>query len=309
MTKKLPSESDLRKFFKEEFDRSGFSFENKVEKVLRKNDFHVKREVPFLDKDELIGRRIDFVAEDGVLVDRMRIHKTSIKMGELRLIVECKSLHNYAWIFFKGKHFGDKPAEEMYFKKPKISDYKYLPKPFIKKLFFASGYTEIVYPLTNNKKRRNFPEKLFEAVAQVTKATRYQIDYEIKLIRKLRRLGASEKEAKSPWDFIILQPLIIFGGNLYKINEDDGKLESIDFVQIDKEWVSKNYEEIYGEIHIVSFNALQKYIDILRDNYDFAHNPRSKTEKIYKEFKEKVVVDIEKKQKRKKWIVDVFKLK
>lgn len=301
MTKKLPTEEDLRKSFQEELDRSGFSFENKVEKILRKNNFYVKREVPFLDKDDpQKGRRIDFIAEEGVLVDRMGINKTSIDMGALRFVVECKSLPNYAWVFFKGKHFEDKSAEEIYFKQPTMRDYKYLPKSFIKELFFASSYIEIVYPMENNEKRRNSPEKLFTAVTQATKATRYQIDYEKKIFDRLMQRGFSIKQARS-WDFIILQPLIVFGGNMYKI-DDDEKLEPIDFAQIDKEWISKNYEEVFGEIHIVSFRALEKYIDILRDYYDFVRNPKSKTDRIFKKFQERIREELaEEKEKKKKW--------
>lgn len=302
MTEKLPPEEDLRKSFQAELAHSGFTFENKVEKILRKNNFSVKREVPFLDKDDpQEGRRIDFTASGGVIVDRMKMNKVSINMGELRLVVECKSHPNYGWIFFKGKHFENKPAEEIYFKEPAMQDYKYLPKAFIKELFFASSYIEIVHPMGPKEKKHNSPEILFTAVTQVTKATRYQIDHEKKIMDRLLRMGFSRERARSSWDFIILQPLIVFGGNMYKVSDDDGKLEPIDFAQIDKEWVSKNYEEAFGEIHIVSFRALEKYIDILQDHYDFAHNPKSKIDKIYKEHEERLRTDWEKKKKEKKW--------
>lgn len=302
MSKKLPSEQDLRKAFQAELQKSGFLFENKVGKVFKKNKFHLRREVPYLDKEnEKSGRTIDFIAEAGILVDRFGINKTTINMGDLKLIIECKNNPNYAWIFFEGKHNKSKPAEELYFKNPKRAEYKFLPKAFIDKLFFASSYKEILYPLKKGEKKHNSPEKLFEAIAQVTKATRYRIDLELKIIEKLKQKGFSDSEARPNWDFIIFQPLIVFGGNLYKINESDENLKPVDFVQIDKTWLSSKYEEVFGEIHIVSLRALQKYIDILRKNYDFINNPKKYTNKQYEKFRQKIKEEVNSKSKKKKW--------
>ena len=74
MGQKLPPEKDIRKFFEAELQKSGFIFENKVEKILKENKFFVDREVPYLDKEnDQTGRKIDFIAQDGIVVDRTRL--------------------------------------------------------------------------------------------------------------------------------------------------------------------------------------------------------------------------------------------
>jgi hypothetical protein len=48
---------------------------------------------------------------------------------------------------------------------------------------------------------------------------------------------------------------------------EDTKLEPVKFVQLEKRYVSPNYDEKYGMIHIVSYNALSEYLELVRQYY------------------------------------------
>jgi hypothetical protein len=72
--------------------------------------------------------------------------------------------------------------------------------------------------------------------------------------------------------FAVFQPLIVFQGRMYGATVTSGKtnLEPIKFAQIPKRYVSSNYNEMQGMVHIVSYKSLPEYLKLLYDYYWFA---------------------------------------
>lgn len=69
--------------------------------------------------------------------------------------------------------------------------------------------------------------------------------------------------------FAVFQTLIVFEGHLYaaKLGSDDIRLNPISYVKIPKNYVSAKYEENFGYIHVVLFNSLDRYLELLSDYY------------------------------------------
>jgi hypothetical protein len=88
--------------------------------------------------------------------------------------------------------------------------------------------------------------------------------------KMLRVIGTVDKIIA----FAIVQPLIVFEGRIYGavVKGEDTKLEPIIFAQIQKQYVSSNYNEIHGMIHIVSYQSLPEYLNLIRNYYWFASN-------------------------------------
>jgi hypothetical protein len=49
--------------------------------------------------------------------------------------------------------------------------------------------------------------------------------------------------------------------------DENFKLDPINYAQIQKRYVSPNYDEILGMIHIVHYKSLQEYLNLLRNYY------------------------------------------
>lgn len=284
---KEANEEELLRFFQQQLERSGHSLENKVEEDLLNDRFSVLREVPYIDKDEAKGRNIDLVAYAEIpspheFTQQQQYHI----VGRINLIIECKNLPNHGWIFFKTKKpelvFPDKVtiADRMPIE---ITEYdrtrNYSPITPIPNLFSASGYDEYVFDNGRNTKNRNTKNKkksnertenIYDAVNKVTKATRYQIETTRDLLcNKMQYIISKMDKIIS---FAVFQPLIVFQGFMYGATVTNGKnnLEPIKFAQIPKQYVSSNYDEMQGMIHVVSYKYLQEYLNLLHNYYWFA---------------------------------------
>ena len=44
-------------------------------------------------------------------------------------------------------------------------------------------------------------------------------------------------------------------------------LQQIDYAQINKSYKSENYNEIVGTIHIVNYNSLERYLELVNNYY------------------------------------------
>lgn len=279
MEKKQENEEKLLEFFEDRLRKSGFSFESKVERKLRKY-FDVKREFLYFDKDGSDGRKIDFRAKTVFPVDIPFQKKKEIPLGSLVLPIECKSLPDHAWIFFRDQDHGGNvldPNDCVIWKEnKKIGKTVSLPPLMpIHDILYASSFVEFFF---SNKKEKDISLKedprinnrdtnLYEAVLAVTKATRHMIELEVDLLRRWK-----EKGVKSfPFNqiYTVFQPAIIFNGRMYEAiqKNDDISLEPIGMVQIEKRYLSSKYQEQRGTIHIVSHSYLDKYIEILKSEF------------------------------------------
>ncbi len=277
---KETNEDKLLKFFQLVLERSGHSLENKVEALL-KDRFSVQREVPYVDKDESKGRSIDLVAyADLPSPEEFTQQKQKYVIGRINLIVECKNLPNHGWIFFKTKE-----PELVFLDKVTISDRMpieiiehnptryYSPITPIPYLFNDSGYDEYIYDDGRSSKKKKSNERndnIFDAVNKVTKATRYQIEtYRDLLFNKMQYVISDIQKIIA---FVVFQPLIVFQGRIYgaSVTSGESNLKPIKFAQIPKRYVSSNYDEMQGMIHIVSYEFLPEYLNLLYNYYWFA---------------------------------------
>jgi len=204
-------------------------------------------------------------------------------IGQINLIVECKNLPNHGWIFFKTKEpelvFPDKVpiADKMPIEIIEHDSTRfYSPIIPIPNLFNGSGYDEYIYDNGRSTKRKKSNERtdnIYDAVNKVTKATRYQIETTSDLLfNKMPYVISSIQKIIA---FAIFQPLIVVQGRIYAANITSGQnnLEHLKFVQIPKRYVSSNYNEMQGMIHIVSYESLPEYLNLLHNYYWFA-SPR-----------------------------------
>ena len=266
------SESEIIEHLENKINRSGHNFENSVESILRKFSYFIKKEAPFLDKDGGTGRKIDFIASNQIWYESKKTFKT-VATGDFRLVIECKDLKNYAWIFTKGELDNLTPAECIIYNQKNSSESFEEPLTNIHELFYASSCVE--YPFESIKDDPNPPLKKgtefsFEAFLSITKATRYFMDKDVMIETRLReKLGEKMNAAMRVFDFVYFQPLIVFSGKMYKAEQvqNKTKLYPIKFAQMPKEWVSKNYNELLGKIHFVTFENLPEYLDIIYHHY------------------------------------------
>lgn len=151
----------------------------------------------------------------------------------------------------------------------------YSPITPIPNLFNGSGYDE--YILDNGKrggknksKSNERTDNIYDAVNKVTKATRYQIETTRDLLCNKIHYVISEMDKII--SFAVFQPLIVFQGRMYGARVISGKtnLEPIKFAQIPKRYVSSNYNEMQGMVHVVSYKSLPEYLKLLYNYYWFA---------------------------------------
>lgn len=272
---KETSEEKILRFFQQQLERSGHSLENRVEYLLN-DKFSVMREVPYIDKDKAVGRTTDLVAFAEIPSPHEFTQSQQYHIvGRLYLIIECKSLPDHGWIFFKTNQqelvFPDKvaiadgmPSEIIEHDPTRY----YSPITPIPNLFDASGYDE--YILDNGKKgRRNRgksneqTENIYEAVNKVTKATRYQIETTRDLL--FNNIHYIITKIDKIISFAVFQPLIVFQGRMYgaTVTSEKTNLEP-------KRYVSSNYNEMQGMVHVVLYNSLPEYLKLLYDYYWFA---------------------------------------
>lgn len=255
-------EDEIKRYFEDRLNQSGHSFEAKVGQILEKHFRDIRREVPFFDKDDNKGRTIDFIAIDDEI--EQRIDQKSQLKGQLELIIECKSLPDHAWVFSGNEYEGFTFPEGLLTTELKNQN-SWDIIPYEKHIGLnAHSYFEDF--LNDNKKSRRSNKRkdnLYSSFLKVIKATRYQKEiYEI----DYKRYKDKTKFSK---DWYIFQPLIIFSGRMYKTIQASNKtkLSQIKFASLRKEYVSANYREILGEVHIVSFEWFEDYLQKLKNNF------------------------------------------
>lgn len=263
---KKPNEEEIQKFFEEKVNQSGYTLQTEVAKKLS-SKFRLSREVHYVDKDGAKGRPIDLIArtfypKESILKEKRKRYILS----QLELVIECKQLPNHAWVFFPSEPIPFAFVESVSFTDSINPDpiNPYLPYFNTRmNIPYAEGYAEFFLP---DKKGSNGKEgNLYEAVMAVTKATRYEIGKMENLIKELTKAYPPKLNPTRVLMFTLFQPLIVFKGRMYEANleGDKLKLKSIKYAQIPKNYVSEKYDESVGEIHIVTFEALDEYLQLL----------------------------------------------
>lgn len=261
-------ESDL-KSFQSAVKRSGYSLQVRAERKLKEH-YDVSREVPYLDKDESKGRYVDLRAVGYIPERDISVDTGKPVIAHLRLSIECKRLPDNAWVVYEGSDDGFLFHDMITAGNLKIEDVmqNYAPNGRFPELFHGNSYAEFLRDNACNKslKSNRKDNNLYEAIHTVTKAVRYDMEsfqnslvYMIAFHNISRRLVA----------FALFQAVIIFEGHLYgaRLVGEEMKLQPIKYAKIPKRYVSSSYNETEGYIHIVSYNSLQNYLQLVRRYY------------------------------------------
>lgn len=262
-------EEDIIKFLEAQVKKSGFSLENSVKEIL-KTHYKIHREVPYFDRDELKGRSVDMVAS-AFIPDKSHIDNSRVwHIGQLNLVIECKNIPGNVWVF------SEEPTPELgipelvsitsSIKKDPANGFS--PTWVIKEIPCVAGYDEYVFdPKKSNTRPKKEPKNLYGAIVSVTKALKDRKVQLEKLFGKLRYWSPSKQNYIL--HFAFFQALIIFTGKIFisRMEGSNTKFEPVKYVQMAKQYVSKDYDETLGEIHIVSFDALEEYLSLIRKYY------------------------------------------
>ncbi len=281
------SDEELKNYFEEKFNQSGFLLENKVEKIAYNEFYGFERNCPYLDKDENTVRTIDFMVSTPCGWMTMKQHEHIVI--DLELIIECKQLPHHGWIF-SGKESYPSSLEYLILgpKNKKLSDFVSVNDmnmaqvlPFVKKKSLTANTYVERYFKEENKEGKNKPKRriktngkdvnLKDAIMKVTKATRHRVDFIKKKHDSLPR-----KIKKNPIYYMhIFQPVIIFQGKMYQTVDHDEKSElvPIKFARIKHEYKNDNYDEIEREIHVVSYDGIDDYLNLLKSSFGIQKPP------------------------------------
>ena len=256
---------DIKKFLNGKIKASGFSLENQLAKVLKKN-YSVDREVSYYDKDELKGRSLDILAQK--FFPEVNRFPQGVKrtVAQLALVIECKNITGNIWVFSLDDtvDFGIPDFASMKFSKgdPAIN---VSPLNSISTIPLVSGYDEYVYDESKSNKKT---DNLYTGIMTVTKATHYLKESYDDMFMKLKNWIPDKQGYVLLMTFF--QPVIVFTGRLFvtKTNEkDEVEFNQVKYVQMKKNYVSKDYHEMGGKIHIVSYDGIMDYLQIVEPHY------------------------------------------
>ncbi len=280
------NEEEIRKTIEDRVNQSGLPLEEKVHELLKKYFPIIRRNAHYLDKEQSKDRDIDFIAYNGCYVTKPKKDGRTFTV-DIQFIIECKKAPQHAWIF-SGKEDDRISAFE------KVFAVKYYPKvlmpafvstepipsdvhiqeiihPLTEKLFTAESYFEVKF---TNKKLPNYEKDennepvnfLFKSILQVIKASRHRQDFQRE--RNQKEISKKVNKRFSIW-VTVFQPVIVFDGLMYKTIKTDTKLrlEPIHFARLEKEYISSEYREMEGEIHIVSIHWISEYLEMMKKKY------------------------------------------
>jgi len=268
MAKKTKEKSveDIKKFLENKIKISGFSLENKVERILQKS-YSTKREIPFHDRDENKGRRFDISARKR-FPDETKLKKNVLHfLAGYELLLECKDISGNIWVFSKSQNKGVGIPDHASMNQDQRPDpiFNIMPYYPIEELPYVSGFHEYIF----DKKRSNKQENnLSSALFSITKACRHEKDEYKKTFEIFPRIGWPTKQSYILHS-MFFQPIIVFTGKIFVTSFNDKNeqiIEEVRCVQIEKGYVSKEYHETSGEIHIVSLDYFEEYLEKI-DNY------------------------------------------
>ena len=283
MTKQTKPKSDeeIKKFLSEKVKSSGLSLENDVSRFLKQN-YIVKREVPFYDKDEQKGRTFD------VLARKFFPNESDFDKGErhsvaqYNLIIECKNLPGHVWVFDYDELETFTIPEHSSINKGKKPDpvYNVIPYDPIPDIPFVSGYSEYWF---DEKKSNKKDTNLFSAIMSTTKASNHMKNSLDKLFDEYPKFHPAKQAFIL--HFAFFQPVIVFTGKIFISKFHEGKTEFFrtKFVQMNVGYESKEYHITSGNIHIVEYEYLEEYIKMVDKHYRQKENKMIKNKKIFLE--------------------------
>ena len=201
-------------------------------------------------------------------------------MAQYNLIIECKNISGNVWVFDSDTPSTFSPPIHSSVNKDKKPDPVFNVIPFdpISKIPSVSGYSEYVL---DKKKSNEKTTNLFSAIMSTTKATNH-------MKTSMDKLYESYHLFKSKHTLILhfafFQPVIVFTGKIYvsKFN-DKNKAEFFreKFVQMEIGYESKEYHITSGSIHIVEYDHLGEYVEMVDQYYRQNENIMIKDKKIF----------------------------
>lgn len=251
------SDSDEILNIKKEIEKSGLPLEIEVSSILQEKGWEVSHQSYYLDPDENKPRFFDIAA--------LRIRTSPSKtdaVGQI-LLIECKRSHDKPWVFYTVP----KPKYNLYIDPSRHVKFLAYPKLSLERQnslfrhnhYFLEDPKEIATihfePFISRKEG-----KIFTAVNQILKATRYEIREE--LIPRLRELSQARPL------IMFFYPIIVFDGRMYKCEKlgENLELSPINYIQysVNYRGIKKEFEETYL-IDVLKKEFLINYIQLLDD--------------------------------------------
>jgi len=263
------SNEDALKYLRNMVPKSGFSLESDVAKLLS-SQFKVQREVSFYDKDGKTTRAIDLVSR-WHFPEESKFESNLIRhIGSLNLIIECKNLPGNIWLFSNEQDPGLTIPNYL-----SLTDSlgkndptrKIIPSWFIPNAPIVGGYDEYVFDKSKSNSKIKDPKNLYSAINTVIKATSSNND-QFKKTFDFMKSWTPQKQ-NFIVHFAFFQPVVVFSGKLFVAKYVDEKLdyEQTSFVQLPVDYQSEHYEELSGTIHIITYEYLQNYLEIVKKYY------------------------------------------
>jgi hypothetical protein len=242
---------------------SGYLFEQEIGSILEKNDFHIKTNAAFKDRDEETSREIDVFAYKRAY----RNEEKKISVG-VTVLCECKKNQNPFVFIKRNKSAIDKSYCPPNFLFPK--------QEFNEPIKDKPGSFYIIPAFQHFQLNEIFPFSVSESKAvQFCKIVRKGKDwnafhdgiYDSILFPVIKCLEYyKEKDRKflnQEWmNYSIYFPLVVLNSEIYAIeshNSPDNLIES-DFISFTRDIDSKKYKDRYL-IDFVTKSGLQKYLN------------------------------------------------
>jgi len=264
------SDDDIKKFLAGKMKASGLSLEDEVAKILQARQYTVRRNVPFYDMDEPKSRAIEIVGHHFFPDDKYFKKGVLHSIAQLALVIECKNISGNIWVFsmdnlpsfsfpeFASMNYGQKdPALNV------------MPLEPIQNVTYVSGYDEFIFDDSKSNKKL---DNLYSAIHTVTKATLYLKESFNENFKKLKNWRPKNQDYIL--HFVFFQSTIIFNGKMYVKYDNNGHTEfkPVEYVQMEKSYISKDNKSSQGMIHIISSESLENYLKMVELYYRAKEN-------------------------------------
>jgi len=192
-------------------------------------------------------------------------------VGQVNFIIECKNVSGNIWVFSEEKEQDVVTIPEHVSLTESLNKddptRKTIPTWPIHNIPYVAGYEEFVFDKNKSNRNDKNPKNLYSAISSVTKAASFE-KLKIKKTMDLMRHWTPSVQNFIIY-FMFIQPLIIFSGKMFvaKFNNNDLTFKEVEFVQMKKDYVSNEYDEGLGEIHIIHEDKLNEYMQSAMQYY------------------------------------------